>query len=115
MIIANALCPRTCMALIGLCVLISACQGGDPTAPIERDEFIEVMVELRLAAREFTDPSAFDSRKAEILVAAGVTDSTLIQFARAHQRDPAYMSSIWEIVDERVNSPPFEPDTSGVS
>lgn len=93
----------------------ATCTGGDPTAPMDRDEFIEVMIELRLAAREFTDPSAFDSRKAEILQNAGISDSTLVQFVRAHERDPEYMADIWEFIDEQVNPPAFESDTTGPS
>jgi hypothetical protein len=101
--------------LLGAVLAVPACSGGDPTAPIDRDAFIEVMIELRLAAREFRDPSAFDSRKDQILADAGVSDSTLMRFVRAHQDDPEYMSEIWERIDEQVNPPALLTDTTGAS
>jgi hypothetical protein len=106
---------RLAVLLIGAGLLLAACRGGDLTAPIDRDAFIDVMIELRLAAREFQDPSAFDSRKEEILAQAGISDSTLMQFVRAHQNDPEYMSEIWEVIDQEVNPPSLESDTAGVS
>ncbi|MGH7502807.1 MAG: hypothetical protein ACREL7_13760 [Longimicrobiales bacterium] len=101
------------VALLAL-ALAAGCGRAGPTAPMDRDAFIEVMTELRLAAREFKDPSAFDARKADILAAAGVTDSTLMQFVRVYREDPEFMSLIWEEVDERLNPPPFERDTATV-
>lgn len=102
-------------AILAALLGVGACRSGDPTAPIDRDEFIEVMIELRLAAREFRDPSAFDSRKEQILADAGISDSTLMHFVRAYRNDPGFMSEIWEEIDRQVNPPALEADTTGVS
>ena len=101
--------------LLGVLLTVAACGGRSPTTPLDREAFIEVMIELRTAAREFRDPSAFDSRKAQILTDAGITDSTLMQFVRAHRDDPEYMSEIWERIDQQVNPPALQTDTTGPS
>jgi hypothetical protein len=97
----------------GLLIMTGGC-GPPAAAPIGRDEFIDVMVELRKAAQQHRTEVAFDARKAVILRAAGVTDSALLAFVRAHEADPAFMSSVWEAIDARVNLPPdsLPPDSA---
>jgi hypothetical protein len=92
-------------------LLLGGC-GGGPEAPLARETFESVMVELRRAAKQ--DSAGFEARRAEILKAAGVTDSMLLGFVRAHREDLEYMTGIWEAADRRLNGPP-EGDTAADS
>jgi hypothetical protein len=86
-------------ALAGL--VVSACGGGG--APqLDRATFEDVMVALRTAQQE-TDSAGFDGRRVQILDSAGVTDSLLLGFVRAHATDVRFMSEVWESIDGRVN------------
>jgi hypothetical protein len=81
------------------------------TAPMDRDSFVRVMVELRQAERTLKDSMAFDVKRREILQESGVTDSMLIGFVRVYQGDAEYMSSVWDTIDARLN-PTLSPDTT---
>jgi len=82
-----------------------ACGPSEPGG-LDRDKFIDVIVELRKAAREYPDSATFDVHKTAILAEAGVTDSVLTEFIRIHNADTRYMAEIWETVDQRVNPTP---------
>jgi len=87
-------------ALAGL--VVSACGGGG-TPQLERATFEDVMVALRTAQLE-TDSAGFAGRRGQILDSAGVTDSLLLGFVRAHAADVRFMSEVWESIDGRVNA-----------
>lgn len=82
-------------------MLAAAC-GNEPEAPIDRQTFEDVMVELRKAVED-ADSAAFAERRREILESAGVTDSALLAFVRIHEVDLEYMAEVWESIDARVN------------
>jgi len=67
------------------------------------DVFVGVMIDLREALRDSVDAVGFAARRDSILLAAGVTDSMLIEFARRHGRDATYMAALWDSVDQVVN------------
>lgn len=89
--------------------------GCAPEAPptMDRDAFIDVMIELRKAERESGDETAFAERRDEILGAAQVTDSMLIAFARIRGRDPGFMAAVWDSIDRVVNEIGAEEEELG--
>ena len=95
--------------ILGLIPPLSVCAmlavGCEPavTAPMDSDAFVRVMVELREAERTTADSLAFDAKRREILERAGVTDSMLYGFVRAHRSETEFMSSIWDTIDARLN------------
>ncbi len=90
--------------------LVAACGHRQPTA-MDRAAFVRVMADLRQAQRTVHDSDAFDARKREILTQAGVTDSMLMTFVRAHNADAEFMAAVWDTIDRRVNPSP-KPGTS---
>lgn len=80
---------------------LSAC-GRAPASGLDREVFEQVMVDLRRAELE-TDSAGFEVRRDAILKAAGVADSLLLGFVRAHASDLEYMVDVWESIDRRVN------------
>jgi hypothetical protein len=98
------------LAFVALVALL-ACRPAE-TGGIDRSTFIDVMVQLREAAREFPDSAAFDARRHAILVEASLTDSALNAFVVQHNADAHFMAEVWDSVDRRIN--PTEaavPDT----
>lgn len=85
-------------------LLLSAC-GGGTKAPMSRETFETVIADLRAAELQ-TDSAGFEARRAQILGAAGVTDSLLLEFVRAHEGDLEFMTDVWVAIDRRVNAPP---------
>jgi hypothetical protein len=99
--------PRGSILILGL--LLFGCGPAEP-AGLDRDVFINVMVDLRQAAKLFPDSSMFDSRKQAIMREAGVTDSALAAFLASHIGDAPYMTAVWDTIDKRLN-PPNQPET----
>jgi hypothetical protein len=96
--------PRAGRALVlaaAALAAVPACSGSEPA--IARETFIDAMVELRRADRETDEPDAFEARRAEILVARGVTDEDLLGFVRAHEGDLALLAAVFDSINARLN------------
>ena len=89
-----------------LLVLAAACADSAPMAPMSRETFIDVMVELRRAAAQDTSQAAFEASKGRILEAAGVTDSALIEYVRLNAARIEFMAEVWDSVDARLIAAP---------
>lgn len=77
--------------------------GPDPDeAGIDRETFIMVQVELRLATIEAEGQELGAARRDSILGAHGVTHEAMAAFLAVHGDDEAYMADLWQEVDERV-------------
>jgi hypothetical protein len=98
-------------ALVAL--LLTAACAPEATPTMERDAFIDVMIQLRQAQKESEDEAAFAVRRDEILEATQVTDSMLIAFARIQGRDPGFMAAVWDSIDRVVNNVTQEEDELG--
>jgi hypothetical protein len=83
-------------------VLTLAACDAEPTEPMTRAQFIDVMTELRKIDMDTDAPEEFDARRDSILREAGVTDSTLVDFARLHGRDIVYMAEVWDSIATRL-------------
>ena len=94
------------MALL-LClpmVALPACEREPQGPDLRAETYIDVMVELRRAHTPQMSPAEFEAKRAEILAEAGVTDSLLVQWARAHGRDVALMSAVWDSINARLTA-----------
>ena len=94
-------------ALTIAAVLLLACSDGSgPDTPIPAETFVAVVSELReAAARHGGDAAAFEQEKVAILERAGVTDSTLYAFVRAHRNDLGNLTAAWDSVNQRLITP----------
>jgi hypothetical protein len=87
---------RTTAALVlSLGVVAGGCER-ETAAPMEREQFVEVMVSLRRASQEAGSQANFDARRAAILEQAGVTEAQLRAYAR---QAPAYARELVEAYD----------------
>lgn len=77
----------------------------DPGAPaIEPETYVDVMVALRLADNQTSSEAEFVERREQILRDAGVTDSVLVQWVRAHGQDLRLMAELWDTINARLNA-----------
>ena len=91
---------------IAAALLFACSDGSGPDAPISSETFVAVVSELReAAARHGGDVEGFERDKAEILERAGVTDSTLYAFVRAHRQDLGSLTAAWDSVNLRLMTP----------
>jgi hypothetical protein len=81
---------------------VASC-GPDAPATIDRQTFVDVFVELRIAALDAPQARLPQEARERILASHGVTADDLLGFAEVHARDPAYMRSVWDEIEERMN------------
>ena len=87
-------------------ILLACSDGSAPDVPIPPETFVAVVSELREAAAvRGGDVEAFEQDKAAILARAGVTDSTLYAFVRAHRQDLGGLAAAWDSVNLRLMTP----------
>jgi hypothetical protein len=88
--------------LLGLSVP-AGCGRGDATTAIERDRFVETIVELRHAAMETRgDTAAYEVRKQQILQEQGVTEAELRDYVERRGRDVEHMAEVWNEINTRL-------------
>lgn len=98
--------PRTLLGLFPILTLALSCTLGGPEADtadlISRDAFVQVYVQLRVAA--LSDPTEnvpLDERD-RILQEAGVTEEDLLRFVEVRGREVQFMRQLWEEVDSLI-------------
>jgi len=97
----------TLLCLILLPALLSGCdaQRGDGEAPtLDRERFVTVYVELRVAALRRDSPGLSDEEREEILRRYGVTEEQLMEFAERNGEEVSYMRDIWDEVESRLDA-----------
>jgi|SRR5690606_4379060 len=92
---------RAATALV-LALLLAGCRSRGEETTITRDQFIDVIVQLRMADMDTDDPAVFAARRDSILREAGVTDSMLLAYARVHGGDVAHMAEVWDTISRRL-------------
>jgi len=93
------------------CVLtlaVCACEGiGRGTTPgLSRDAFIDVYVELRVAALRTEEGVLPDSARSRILADHRVTEDALHDFVDDRASDLAFMRDLWNTIEARLDSVP---------
>lgn len=95
--------PRAAALL--LTAALFACGHVDDGTGIDQSEFVDVVVELRRAARSSPDPATFHARRQQILHDAGIGDAQLRAYVQAHSRDFEHMAAVWESINVRLSTP----------
>ena len=95
---------RDKLALLALCFTHTACSGRIPPVAngtmIDRDTFVTVFVDLRLAAVESEDFVVTDSERDQILLSHGIDGESLLVFADVHGTDVEFMRDVWNEVEQ---------------
>ncbi len=98
--------------LLGAAVGCSGPSGIEGDIP-DREAFMAVYVDLRLAAMRNLPQEIHPSERDSILEAHGVTADDLVAFPDLHGRDIRYMTELWAEIEELINralDPGPEPD-----
>lgn len=90
-----------------------ACDPGFPTsegeASVDRDTFVEIYVELRLAALEWESGRIPEAERDRILAEHGVSEDDLREFIEVHGRNVPFMNDVWNEVANRIRGE-MEPE-----
>jgi len=88
--------------------VVTTCRSGpSEAAPVdspERDTFVAAYVDLRTATIRSASGKLDESERREILARHGVTEESLLAFAREHGKDVSYMRGVWDEVEARLDS-----------
>jgi hypothetical protein len=88
---------------LAVALLLSGCARSDAPTAIERDNFVETIVELRHAAMETRgDTAAYEVRKQQILQANQVTEAELRDYVAHHGQDVEHMAEVWNDINTRL-------------
>jgi len=94
--------------VLALLVGLVACDPGFPSsegeASVDRETFIEVYVELRLAALEWETGRIPADDRDRILAEHEVTEDDLREFIEVHGRNVPFMNDVWHEVSERIRA-----------
>jgi len=97
---------------LGTLLSLSGCkfeEGGRLT----REEYIDVFVEILLAAEETRDSVAATYATLAILERRGLTEDDLIEFANRYVDDAQGLADIWAEIEERLRAPVEEEEPEG--
>jgi hypothetical protein len=97
---------RSVILLAGIALLATLGCRDDTRTSIDRETFVNTYVDLRKAALETPGGRITPERRDEVLERHGVSEADLFRFAEVRGADVAYMASVWNEVEARL-----EPDT----
>ena len=94
--------------LAALVVLFAGC-GGDAAAPeraaaIDRETFISTYVDLRTATIRAEGYELTPRDRAGILERHGISEDDLLAFVEVHGEDVAFMRTVWDEVEARLDA-----------
>lgn len=95
-----------------LLLAASACGGDERASPVDRDTFVAVWVDLRLAALASPGDAPDPATRERIVERHGTTQEELLAFVEAHGRDIAYMERVWQDVEARMDELAPDADTT---
>jgi hypothetical protein len=75
----------------------------ETVAPVDRETFIQVYLELRVAALDSEDASIVQVDRERILEKYGITAEDMVAFADAHGSDVDYMRDLWNEIEIRLD------------
>lgn len=99
---------RIASSLAVAALLLGACAPEAPDT-IARDTFVQVYVELRVAALDRDDATLTAADRERILSSHGITEDDLLSFAEVHSQDPTFMRAVWSEIEERLNTDSVDP------
>lgn len=89
-----------------------SCGGDEAASPVDRDTFVAVWVDLRLAALASSGEPPDPATRERIVERHGTTEEELLAFVDAHGRDIAYMERVWQDVEARMSELAPAADTT---
>ena len=102
--------------LLGAALGCSGPSGVEGDTP-DRETFIAIYVDLRMAARDNEGQEIHPLERDSILEEYGVTADDLVAFADSHGRDVRYMAELWadieEIIEQELESDAQDEDPMG--
>lgn len=96
------------LVMLGSVVGCSWPSGVEGDIP-DRETFIAVYVDLRLAAMDNRAQEIHPTERDSILEAYGVNAEGLVAFADSHGRDILYMTELWAEIEELIDQA-LEPE-----
>lgn len=93
------------LGFLGVVLVAAGCDALFPDEEadaIDRNTFIDVQVELRLAAADAEVAEIPQAQRDSILDDKGVTDEQLAAFLTVHGSDEDFMTDLWMEVDRKV-------------
>lgn len=103
---------RFLRALAAVVVVTGAACAPEEASTISRETFIEVFVELRIAALDRDDADVPSAERDRILGEHGITADDMVTFAEVRGRDTAFMAAVWNEIEQRLSEDPTAPDPS---
>ncbi len=97
---------------LGTLLSLSGCKSEE-SGRLSREEYIEVFVEILLAAEETRDSVAATYATLAILEKHGLTEDDLIEFANRYVDDAQGLADIWAEIEERLRAPVEEEEPEG--
>jgi len=94
---------------LGTLLSLSGCTSEE-SGRLTREEYIEVFVEILLAAEETRDSVAATYATLAILERRGLTEEDLLEFANRYVDDAQGLADIWAEIEERLRAPVEEEE-----
>jgi len=98
---------RSLFSVFLLPALLVGCDLGEGVGEepaLDRERFVTVYVELRVAALRRDSQGLTDEERDEILRRYDVTEEMLMDFAERHGEEVSYMRDIWDEVESRLDA-----------
>ena len=95
--------PVRTLCLVALCHAAVACADADDSAIMERDTFVDALVDLRASAAA-VDSQDFAPVRDSILELHGVDSLTVQRYVAALSDDPQVMAELWKQIDARLKA-----------
>jgi len=102
--------PLPLLFAFSVALLLAACGGGTPGGSsggeetISREAFIDVYVDLRVAALRTPGGEITPEERRRVLREHGVGEEDLVRFVEVHGRESAFMRELWLEARERLDS-----------
>jgi hypothetical protein len=97
---------------LGTLLFGAGCSPGEE-AGISREEYIDVYVQILLAAEEARDSVHATNLANAILEDRGLTEDDLLEFSNRYVDDPEELSNIWGEIEDRLRAPVEEEEEEG--
>ena len=94
--------PLSSLALVAAILFSWGC-ADDTATTIDRETFIDVYVEIRVAALGTEDATLLPADRDRILESYAVSVDDLVEFAEVHGEDPTFMQEVWNDIESRLN------------
>lgn len=96
-------------------LVLGSCTGGSPSDDpdtVAREKFVATYVDLRVTALQ-GDGALTDEQRRVVLERHAVSEDDLVRFVDVHGADLAFMRSVWDDVEARLDAARPQIDSVG--